>query len=133
MAFCPTCRFEYKADLQECPDCGGELADELPQEAPGAGEDATALLCTVTGEIHAKLLMDALRSQGIPARPQLGGIQDSPYYLAVMPAPIGSTAEVTIRIYVRESDAERARLVYQDMERQVTEDEVGEGVGDDPE
>lgn len=33
MPFCPQCRYEYQAELRQCPDCGAELVEEfLPEE-----------------------------------------------------------------------------------------------------
>jgi hypothetical protein len=39
MPFCPQCRYEYRAGLRQCPDCGAELVDELlPEEqSPPSG------------------------------------------------------------------------------------------------
>jgi len=122
MPFCPTCKFEYESTLRRCPYCGSDLVAQLPVE-PGPeplreGESVEVLLCTVQGEIHAGLLRDRLRFQAIPSRAQLAGILDSPYYLAAMPAPISSPADITLRIYVRRGDLARARQVYDDFERQ---------------
>ncbi len=35
MPFCPQCRYEYRAGLRQCPDCGVELVEQLsPEEEP---------------------------------------------------------------------------------------------------
>jgi len=118
MPFCPECKFEYRTGIVRCPDCGTELVAALPSEsAPPASREREVLLCTVQGEIHAKLLRDRLQLEGIPSRAQLGGVLDSPYYLAAMPAPVSSPADVVIRIYVWETHLGRARQVYDDFER----------------
>lgn len=121
MPFCPTCKFEYESPLRRCPDCGSDLVAQLPVE-PGPeplreGETVEVLLCTVQGEIHAGLLRDRLRFQGIPSRGQLAGILESPYYPGTMPAPRGPD-DITLRIYVRRGDLARARQVYDDFEKQ---------------
>ena len=122
MPFCPTCKFEYRSTIRRCPDCGSDLVAQLPVEPEPEplreGESVQVLLCTVQGEIQAGLLRDMLRFQGIPSRAQLGGIRDSPYYLAAMPAPVSSPVDIVLRIYVRRGDLGRARQVYDDFERQ---------------
>jgi len=118
MPFCPGCKFEYRTGMVRCPDCGRELVAALPSESAGpASGEREVLLCTVQGEIHAKLLRDRLQLEGVPSRAQLAGVLDSPYYLAAMPAPVSSSADVVIRIYVRKTDLGRARRVYDDFER----------------
>jgi hypothetical protein len=132
MPFCPTCELEYRPGVERCPDCGGELVDQPPERAAlPQGEVEEVLLCCVRGEIHARLLIDALRSRDIPSRTQLGGIADSPWYLAAMPAGVGASEDVTIRIYVRREDLDRARQVYEDMETIVAEDPLGDDSADD--
>ena len=115
MPFCPGCKFEYRTGIVRCPDCGRELIAALPlpsESAPPTSREREVLLCTVRGDIHAKLLRDRLQLEGIPSRTQLGGMLDSPYYLAAMPAPVSSPADVVIRIYVWETDLDRARRVF---------------------
>ncbi len=35
--FCPQCRYEYQAGIQQCPDCGVELVEQLsPEEEPSS-------------------------------------------------------------------------------------------------
>ena len=120
MRFCPTCKFEYGSTIRRCPDCGSDLVAQLPVEPEPSreGESVQVLLCTVQGEIQAGLLRDRLRSQGILSRAQLGGIRDSPYGHAAMPAPVSSSFDIVLRIYVRRGDLGRARQVYDDFERQ---------------
>jgi hypothetical protein len=118
MAFCPACRFEYVSGTTTCPDCGLELVAELPQgsrNAP-AGPAEEDVLCTVQGEIHAKLLCDALRSQGIAARVASGWPFDGPSEALRPPPPIGSAANACFRVYVRADDLRRALTVYGDLE-----------------
>jgi hypothetical protein len=118
MPFCPECKFEYRTGIARCPECGRELVAALPSEsARPAPWEREVLLCTLQGEIHAKLLRDCLQLEGIPSRAQLAGVLDSPYYLAAMPAPVSSPADVVIRIYVWERDLGHARRVYDDFER----------------
>jgi hypothetical protein len=72
------------------------------------------VLCTVIGEIHARLLLDALATQGIPARAASAWPFDGD--LLRVPAPLGSYASARMRIYVFRRDLARARQVWEDFE-----------------
>jgi len=135
MPFCPTCKSEYGSTIRRCPDCGSDLVAQLPVEPEPLreGELVQVLLCTVQGEIEAGLLRDRLRSQGIPSRAQLGGIRDTPYYLAAMPAPVSNPLDIVLRVYVRRGDLGRARQVYDDFERQGLGGTTSEVEPEDPE
>jgi len=121
MPFCPTCGFEYRAGITRCQDCGAELVDRLPSasppQPPGQPEERQALLCTVIGEFHAKLVQEALRAQGIVSRAQQGGMLENPFYLTMMPPPIGDQWQTAFRIYVFSRDLPRARQVYDHFDR----------------
>lgn len=119
MPFCPACRFEYVSGISRCPDCGAELVGELPQAEPVALAHEPVeekLLCTLQGEIHAKLLCDALMSCGIVTRVVSGWPFDGTGDLLRPPPPIGSPANALLRIYVRAEDLPRALAVYRDLE-----------------
>ena len=120
MPFCPTCRSEYRPNIDCCPDCGSALVAELPPDPEPLSEEEVeqVLLCTVRGEIQSSLLRDMLRSEGILSRAQLGGIRDSPYDLAAMPTPVGNTEDIVLRIYVRREDLGLAQQVCDDFEAQ---------------
>jgi predicted amidophosphoribosyltransferase len=49
MPFCPQCRYEYRAGLRQCPDCGAELVDELlPEEqSPPSGPLVTIYIAKI--------------------------------------------------------------------------------------
>ncbi len=116
MPFCPRCRFEYTARVSRCPDCGANLVDSLPDEAPAAQSDfAEAELCVVDGEIHARLLQNALASQGIPSRVQSPWSFEIP--LGITGLPFGEGLDAPVKIMVSRSDLARARVVYEDFER----------------
>jgi uncharacterized membrane protein SpoIIM required for sporulation len=129
MPFCPRCRFGYRAGVRRCPDCGAALVARLPREPshlPEAGpeaaamQEAGALLVTVTGEIHARLLQDALRTQGILSR--LQGV-DNPLLPAWIPPPVTALQQRSFAVYVRTQDLSRARQVYADLESPVEQAE----------
>lgn len=43
MSFCPQCRYEYQSGIQQCPDCGIELVEQLlpEEELPPSGSLVT--------------------------------------------------------------------------------------------
>jgi len=116
MAYCPECRFEYRAGVRQCPDCGAELVDRLPEaRQPESNEESRqVVLCTVRGSIHAHLLHDALKSQGIPCRTQVGGIAEGTFVYAAL---IGPGEDRPYRIYVNRHDLAQAQTVLSDLER----------------
>lgn len=129
MAFCPDCRFEYLASIDRCPNCGTALVPTLPGSDADCSQqkpDPTQVrLCTVTGEIHAKLLQDTLASQGILSRAQPGWSFDKLLgTVQALPPPIGGTGSACIAIFVSRSDLPRALVVHEDFEsRGLTEAE----------
>ena len=117
MPFCPNCKLEYRPGLRRCPDCGADLVDRLESPAGDAdrGEDLEqVILCTVAGELHAKLLEDVLASQGILFRAQYGAWANGPS--GGLPPPVGGS-ECPIMIFVKREDLLRARAIYEDFER----------------
>jgi pentatricopeptide repeat protein len=124
MPFCPRCRSEYRRGIGRCPDCLLALVSELPDglAAPEGrpGQDGSAdevLLCLVTGEIHAKLLQDALASQGIPSRTRFAAPYEGVTGILRPPPPYGSPFNAVVRVLVRRRDLPRAMVVYDDLER----------------
>ncbi len=84
-------------------------------------------LCTVIGAIHARLLQEALASQGIPSRAQLGVSFDTVLGTAhVPPPPIGGSESTPVAIWVNKPDFDRAYQVYQDFEEQDIQTEAEE-------
>jgi len=115
MPFCPKCRFEYVPGAAACPDCGAALVDSLP-EAPPSHDFTQVELCVVEGEIHAKLVQNALASQGIPSRIDSPWPFHTPLSATGLPFPFGGGFDAGTRIMVNRADLERARAVYQDFE-----------------
>lgn len=131
MPFCPECKFEYRKTVVRCPDCGSQLVAALPSKpSPPPRPLREALLCTIQGELHAKLLQNRLQLAGIPSRAQLAGILETPYYLAAMPPPVSAPTDVVIRIYVREEELHRARRAYDDFETAGHDPPSGSARGD---
>lgn len=114
MPSCPKCKLEYRPGLRRCLDCGADLVDRpAPDSAPASPpyrDVKQVLLCTVAGEIHAKLVQDALAAQGIRCRTQRRGLV---HWLGL---PTVGGDEPT-QIYVNSSDLTRARSIFEDFDR----------------
>jgi hypothetical protein len=76
-------------------------------------QEAGALLVTVTGEIHAWLLQDALRAHGIDSRLEMG---PAPPLTLWIPATIRAARHPLVDVYVRPEDLNLARQIYADFE-----------------
>jgi hypothetical protein len=117
MPFCPDCRFEYMPQLRQCPECGRELVATLPADpGPEGSHDFTQVeLCTVTGEIHARLIQNVLATEGIPSRIVTTWPFENSSALSP-PWPFGGGFDTTVRIMVNQSDLPRAKVIYHDFE-----------------
>jgi len=62
MPFCPSCHYEYKEGVQECPDCKEELVDRLPEEQE---KEAFVGLYSLPGEVYAAMVKEALEKENI--------------------------------------------------------------------
>jgi hypothetical protein len=99
--------------MRSCPDCGADLVAHLPsaESAPRRREEMRqVLLCTVPGEVHARLVQEALAEQNIPARTQGRGLQHD-----LGTPSVGG--DEPIQIFVLRRDLARARSVFEDFER----------------
>ena len=71
MPFCPNCRYEYRPEISECPDCGERLVASLPLE-PEAGDDRAAPydwtpIARITSPQYGAMILETLRAKEIPA------------------------------------------------------------------
>ena len=67
MSFCPNCRFEYKPEIEACPDCGAFLVPELPELEKEEVENIKYVpLRKVPTRLYAQMLQETLESQNIP-------------------------------------------------------------------
>jgi hypothetical protein len=78
MPFCPSCKYEYRLGISECPDCGVKLVDKLPDEPKPQNpaeskiyEDWTPI-ARLTSTQMAEMVLEALRAKDIPAVIQSG-------------------------------------------------------------
>jgi len=72
MPFCPSCRYEYNANVTVCPDCNEKLVAQLPDKP---SDDLSSLeqeysdwiqLVRLTSIQLADMAIEALREKGIP-------------------------------------------------------------------
>ena len=69
MAYCPKCRYEYRAGVLVCPDCNEALVDELPPEKTAAvtPDDSWVIVGTVASEMKSEIAKGSLDSNNIPS------------------------------------------------------------------
>jgi hypothetical protein len=73
MPFCPKCRYEYRPDISVCPDCNEKLLSYLPDLSVSEARDDSANsrnwipLARFDSQITAEMIIDVLRSKGLPA------------------------------------------------------------------
>ncbi len=113
MPICPKCGTEYRRGVRQCPDCGstlveGSLEDRKPRPEGEAGYEQV-VLCVVEGEIHARLLQNALAEEGIPSRVQVGG-DEFGVTLPLGQLFPGGTTTLT-QVWVNQRDLARAQAV----------------------
>ena len=81
MPFCPKCRYEYKPEIWECPDCGVRLVEKLEEEEPEeeliTGESTESKdeesfkdtdfvpLATYKTRLSSEILQESLEREGI--------------------------------------------------------------------
>jgi hypothetical protein len=69
MPFCPSCRYEYIAEVTVCPDCGRPLVAILPEIDAGSGEADKKrewkLLYYATSRPAAEFLKETLLASGV--------------------------------------------------------------------
>ena len=69
MPFCPKCKYEYRPEISECPDCGVRLVASLPLEPEAADEkqyDWTPV-ARITSPDYGSMIVETLRNKDIPA------------------------------------------------------------------
>ena len=69
MPFCPRCKYEYRSDVTECPDCDERLVANLPpgdDEEPAEDYDWVPI-ARMTSPQYAEMIVEVLRSKNIPA------------------------------------------------------------------
>ncbi|MBI1745830.1 MAG: DUF2007 domain-containing protein [Acidobacteria bacterium] len=106
MSFCPVCKTEYQAGIEQCADCEVTLVETLPAEpaAPAAQPD-WVLISTDHDEAEAYVLKGYLESEGIETT-----LENKSFHIA----PV--TAETLLNILVHQDQADLARQLLHEKE-----------------
>lgn len=72
MPFCPKCRYEYRREVSECPDCGVALVAQLPVVAEESEENEYSekdwvAIARLTSPGYSEMVLEEFRAKGIPA------------------------------------------------------------------
>ncbi len=117
MPFCPKCRYEYKPDIWECPDCGVRLVEKLEDEESTnvKKEDSTQVMSlvplkTLPTKIQADMLQEALENEGIISTTK--GDPRVPIHYSILWNQLLSGG---ITIWVSEKDLTRAKEIADHM------------------
>lgn len=71
MPYCPKCGYEYRDDIESCPDCEVDLVAEPPAEIPEEYQDAEWVeLHSFSGPMYARMAIEMLQKEEIPAYTQ---------------------------------------------------------------
>jgi hypothetical protein len=111
MAYCPNCKYEYKDNIEECPDCGAKLVDKLEEETLESIKYVP--FRTLPSRLYAEMLKEALENEGIPSiikEDVIGGI---PY--AITLGSYGTTSPTGATVWVQEKNLERAEQIADQM------------------
>jgi hypothetical protein len=100
MPFCPRCGYEYRPEIETCPDCGTTLVEQPPRRNPTLlHEEPEVLVAEVANETLAGIWAGLLENEGIPCIVKASGVSIGGWgYAAIFPH----------YLYVRASDEQRA-------------------------
>jgi hypothetical protein len=118
MPFCPNCRYEYKPEVWECPDCGARLVATLPPEgfADDTEEESAqnknlVPLRDLPSGVHAQMLQEALENEGIHSI-----VKQNPQDIALGFAGVfQGLAGGGVTVWVSETDLQRASEIADQM------------------
>jgi hypothetical protein len=115
MPYCPRCGSEYRAGIEQCPDCKVGLVDKPPHDRALADEDVElAELFTAQNEVEAYAVKERLESAGIAAFLKS---MENPYYDGLMVHMYGFWGKV----YVKKDDLEKATRIVEEAMAQAKE------------
>lgn len=109
MSYCPKCKYEYQDNIQECPDCGAKLVDELEKSEQETAEDVKYVpFRTFPSRLYAEMLKEALENEGIPSIIKGDDV-------AIVLGSYGTTSPVEVTIWIPEDNMERAEQIADEM------------------
>jgi hypothetical protein len=73
MPFCPECKYEYKAGVERCPDCGSPLVERLEEEHVPLRPEAPLVKIAEGIRPMVEMLRDILRERGIHSMVRIAG------------------------------------------------------------
>jgi len=123
MPFCPDCRDEFQDWVEVCPDCGVRLVDTLPEPPPPEpppkpkkvlSSESLVTVATFNYPLEAHLARTKLESEGIE-----GFVADEHMINANW---LYSIAVGGVKLWVKESDAERAARILKSIPSHVPEE-----------
>jgi DNA-directed RNA polymerase subunit RPC12/RpoP len=106
MPYCPNCRYEYKDNIVECPDCGAKLVEKLEEETI---EDIKYVpFRTLPSRLYAEMLKEALEKEGIPSIIKGDDV-------GIMLGSYSTTSPVEVSVWVQEENLEGAEQIADQM------------------
>ena len=105
--FCPECKYEYKEGVHVCSDCQATLVEKLPEEKPVAGMKWVPLH-ELPSQIYAEMVKESLENEGIVSYFKAD-------FLTGAYGIKGMVAGTRVTLYVPEQDAQRAKIILEQM------------------
>ena len=105
MPYCPVCKYEYRPDVDRCPDCGARLVDQLPED-PEPPDVEFAQVASYRTDLEAQEARLRLKASGI--------------WSVIVNETMSQTdiamawAEGGVKLAVRKEDATRATRILTD-------------------
>lgn len=106
MPYCPNCKYEYKDNIEECPNCGAKLVDELEKE--NLENIKYVLFRSLPSRLYAEMLQEALKNEGIPSIIKGDDV-------AITLGSYSTTSPVEVTIWVPEEDLEETEEIADQM------------------
>ena len=105
MPYCPKCRYEYRAEIEKCPDCDVALVDELSPEKPPVVAQGPVCVAAFLFPVQAEEAKLKLESHSIEAR--LSGD------IVSRTGEFNVGFDEGVKVLVAEEDARRAREILE--------------------